>query len=256
MFDNMAKNINYRVLAIDLDGTLIGKDQCISPAVSKSVKRIAEVLDVCILSGRESSDVLAFAKELKLKSPQVSDNGAMILDPLDRTVIWCRALGIENAEKIINLLDAWQIAFIATYIGGTVRDIKSITNQNFIRVSALDLEQHIADKLVSHFYNINYLHVVKVALPYNGMWAVDFTCDGVTKGTAIHRLARILNVTTKEIIAVGDSYNDLPLLKECGLKIAMNDAPYDLRKIADYVAPSVELDGLATAIEQSIFPRL
>jgi HAD superfamily hydrolase (TIGR01484 family) len=252
----MAKNRNYTVLAIDLDGTLIGRDQRISPVVSASVKRISEVLNVCIVSGREPSDVLAFAKELGLKSPQVSDNGAMILDPSDRTVIWYSALGRENAEKIINLLDVWQIAFIASYVGGTVRDVKSIANQDFIRVSALDLEQHIADKLVSHFDDISYLHVVKVSLPYNGMWAVDFTYTGVTKGAAIRRLARILNVPTKEIIAVGDSYNDLPLLKECGLKIAMGDAPYDLKIIADYVAPSVELNGLAVAIEQIIFPKL
>ena len=252
----MVKNKTYAVFAIDLDGTLIGRDQRISPAVAISVKRISEVLNVCILSGREPSDVLAFARELGLRSPQVSDNGAMILDPSDGRIIWYSALGQENAEKIIGLLDAWHIAFIATHVGGTIRNVKSIASQDFIRVSALDLEQDLADKLVSHFQNNSYLHAVKVSLPYNGLWAVDFTCAGVNKGAAIRRLARIFNVSTKEIIAAGDSYNDLPLLKECGLKIAMYDAPCDLKMIADYVAPSVELDGLAVAIEQVIFPKL
>ena len=56
--------------------------------------------------------------------------------------------------------------------------------------------------------------------------------------------------------AVGDSYNDLPLLNVCGLRIAMGDAPEELKAIAHYVAPSAEEDGLAVAIEEYLLPRL
>ena len=58
------------------------------------------------------------------------------------------------------------------------------------------------------------------------------------------------------MIAAGDSYNDLPMLKACGLRIVMGNAPDALKAIADYVAPSVDDDGLATAIEDFVMPKL
>jgi hydroxymethylpyrimidine pyrophosphatase-like HAD family hydrolase len=58
------------------------------------------------------------------------------------------------------------------------------------------------------------------------------------------------------MIAAGDSYNDLPLLEVCGLRIVMGDAPDELKAIADYVAPSIDEDGLAVAIEEFVLPRL
>ena len=61
---------------------------------------------------------------------------------------------------------------------------------------------------------------------------------------------------TSQMIAIGDSYNDLPLLAACGLGIAMGGSPEELRAIADHVAPSVDDDGLAVAIEEHVLPRL
>jgi hydroxymethylpyrimidine pyrophosphatase-like HAD family hydrolase len=73
-----------------------------------------------------------------------------------------------------------------------------------------------------------------------------------TKQHGIIEVARLLNISTKDIIGVGDGYNDFPLLLACGLKIAMGNANEELKKIADFVAPSVEEDGVATVIEKFI----
>ena len=66
----------------------------------------------------------------------------------------------------------------------------------------------------------------------------------------------MINVDFESMVAAGDSYNDIPLLQQCGLGIAMGGAPDELKAIADYVAPTVEEDGLAVAIEEFILPRL
>ena len=66
----------------------------------------------------------------------------------------------------------------------------------------------------------------------------------------------MIGVDAGSMVAAGDSYNDMPLLQVCGLGIAMGNAPDELKAIADYVAPPVEEDGLAVAIEQFIMPRL
>ena len=65
-------------------------------------------------------------------------------------------------------------------------------------------------------------------------------------------VSKLLNIKTKHISGVGDSNNDFPLLLACGLKVAMGNANSDLKQIADFVAPSVEEDGVATVIERFI----
>lgn len=73
-----------------------------------------------------------------------------------------------------------------------------------------------------------------------------------TKKHAVLEVARHLNIKTEEIIGVRDGHNDLSLLMACGLKIAMGNAVREIKSIADYIAPSVEEDGVAHVIEKFI----
>ena len=93
-------------------------------------------------------------------------------------------------------------------------------------------------------------------MPPTQLPTVDFTRAGVTKATAVKELARMLGTRPDMMIAVGDSFNDAPLLEICGLSIAMGQAPDEVKAVADFVAPSVDEDGLAVAIEQFVLPRL
>ena len=243
-------------MVIDLDGTLIGRDQQISARVSTAVRSVSDAVKVSISTGREPSDVIRFATELGLDTPQVSDNGALILDPATGAELWSAPLEPGSARRIISRLQDLELTFIATHPGGTLTGDDEIADWNITRVSALDMEEGPADDLVDYFQSRGDLHVVKVSLPYNGMWAVDLTRTGVNKATAVRRLAAMLGIDTGRIIAAGDSYNDLSLLETCGLGIAMGDSPDELKAIADYVAPSVDEDGLAVAIEEFVLPRL
>ena len=62
----------------------------------------------------------------------------------------------------------------------------------------------------------------------------------------------MLNIKTDEIIGIGDGYNDFPLLMACGLKVAMGNAVEELKAIADYIAPSVEEDGVVDVINKFV----
>ena len=246
----------WAALVLDLDGTLIGRDQQISTRVSAAVRKVSDTIRVSISTGREPSDVIRFARELGLDTPQVSDNGALMLDPTTEEELWSAPLEPDSAKRIINRLQHLRLPFIATHPGGTLTADDEIADWNITRVSALDMEEKPADDLVTYFQSSLDLHVVKVSLPYNGMWAVDLTRTGVNKATAVRRLSAMLDIDTSRMIAAGDSYNDLPLLETCGLGIAMGDAPDELKAIADCVAPSVDEDGLAVAIEEFVIPRL
>jgi HAD superfamily hydrolase (TIGR01484 family) len=252
----MLLNNGYSTLILDLDGTLIGRDERISPRVAEAVGKLKGRLKVSIATGREPADVLRFARQLGLTAPQVSDNGALVLDPADGREVWSAPLAPREAERVVTHLHGMKVAFIATHPGGTVTSFAQIDHWNITRVSGLDMEEALADELIASFATSRELHVVKVFLPYNGKWAVDFTRVGVNKATAARVLAQMFDTSLSSIIAAGDSYNDLPLLQVCGLRIVMGHAPDELKSIADYVAPTVDEDGLAVAIEEFVLPRL
>lgn len=250
------RHSTYAAVVIDLDGTLIGRDEHVSPVVAEAVAELAAIVPVSIASGREPSDVLRFAAQLGLKAPQVSDNGAVILDPGSGRTLQSFPMPARPAEVVVRRLDRLQISFIATHAEGTAVALAEIPSWDLARVSALDLDEAGADRIAAEFDGASDLHVVKASLPYNGLWAVDFTGAGIDKGTAVRRVAEMLGTETERMVAIGDSYNDVSMLRECGLAIAMGDSPQQVKAVADHLAPAVDEDGLAVAIQQFVFPRL
>ena len=253
-----------KAVILDLDGTLIGPDERITPVVKDAVGRLARRLPVAIATGREASDVARYAVELGLASPQICDGGATILDPATQEHIWRRPLKPESAQRVMARLEEMGSAFIATHTTGSIRDYGQVPHWDLTRISALDLQEEAAAELAAslpgksagELDGENDIQTVKVFLPYNGLWAVDFTRRGVDKALAAKQLAQMWSVSPREMAAVGDSYNDLPLLHACGWRIAMGNAAEDVRAIAHYVAPPVEADGLAEAISQYLMPRV
>ncbi len=242
--------MKIRAAVIDLDGTLIGQNEQISPRVYRAVTRLSQLVPVSIATGREAGHTIKYARQLGLTTPQICDGGAAILNPSNGRSIWTRPLPPAQAQDIILALRSREVEFIATYPGGSFTDYAGITHWNMVRISALDLDEEGADELVSCFSADPGLNVVKVFLPYNGFWAVDYTSCRVDKAAAALHLAGLYQVAAGDIMAAGDSYNDIPLLRMCGLGVAMCNAPDELKAIADYVAPPVEEDGLAVAIEE------
>ena len=245
-----------RAAVLDLDGTIIGPNQKISPEVRETVTRLAGRMPVFIATGREPADVLRYSLELGLTAPQVCDGGANILDPVRGVSVWTAPLGPANSEAVVTRLREMGAAFVATHASGTASTFDDVPNWDLIRVSALDLDERAADGLAESFNGNKDMHVIKAILPYNGLWAVDFTLAGVDKASGVSRVGQILGVDLSNIVAAGDSYNDLPMLKACGFGIAMGNAPQAVKTAADFIAPSVEDDGLAAAIREYVIPRI
>lgn len=247
---------DYRALILDLDGTLIGPDERISPRVAGAVKEVALKIGVSIATGRETGDILKYAGELGLTWPQISDNGAMIIDPSSGDILWSAPLGEELSRKAMRPIIESGCEFFATHAGGAITDLANLDTWELTRVSALDLDGETADAMMESMAGESGLDMVKVWLPYNRLWAVDFTRNGVHKGSALRVLCEMTGVAPSQTIAVGDSFNDKPLLDTAGLGIAMGNAPQEVRNAARHTVPPVEQDGLAHAIERHILPLL
>ena len=241
-------------LILDLDGTLLGPDERITRAVVEAVHHVSSMIPVCIATGRERSDVLKYSNELRLRAPQMSDNGAMILDPVTGEALWGAPLGEDLAKRaMLPILESgWE--FIATHPSGTISDTARLDRWDQTRISALDLEESVADGVVERMSGEAGLEAVKVWLPYNGLWAVDFTRRGVNKGSSLLELCGLLRVEPSRTIAVGDSFNDVPMLRTCGLGIAMGGSPKEVRDVAAHIVGSVGEDGVAEAIERYVLP--
>ncbi|PKB80029.1 MAG: hypothetical protein BZY88_10280 [SAR202 cluster bacterium Io17-Chloro-G9] len=245
-----------KAAALDLDGTIIGADERISEPVQRAIEQLAAIIPVFIATGREPDDVLNYARQLGLSTPQVSDGGAAILDPASGKPVWTAPLGPANAKEIVERLQKTGANFLATHLQGTFKDPELFPDWDLVRVSALDMDEAVADGVASHFTGHPTIDVVKARLPYNGLWAVDFTVTGVDKATGLSQVGDTLGVPISGMAAVGDSYNDLPMFRASGLSIAMGDAPPEVKAAADFVAPSVEQDGLAVAIRDFVLPRI
>ena len=249
-------NVQIKAAALDLDGTIIGPDECITPAVKVAIARLSARIPVFIATGREPHDVFNYARQLGLTNPQLSDGGAAILDPVTGRHIWSANLGPELAPEVLGLIEQLDAHFVATHVQGTFRRVIDIPDWDIVRISALDLSREAAEALTTRFRSHPRISVILASLPYNGLWAVDFTQSGVDKGSGIARMGEMLGVHPANMACVGDSYNDLPMLRACGLPIAMGEAPEELVALASHVAPTVGENGLAHAIDHYILPRV
>jgi hypothetical protein len=254
---------------LDLDGTLLRSDQTIAEPVADAVGRLKDRVPVSIATGRERLEAIQFATELELSASQICDGGAVIFDMPDGDVHWSQPLSVTAVEAVMAALESAGSLFFATHpngvytnLDGEVADLPWVTTDPteaegvaFTRISALDLPEREARNLAVALGRLG-LHTARAYLPYNGLWAVDFTHPDANKGTAVARVARSAGVAPANCIAIGDSHNDLPMLQACGLAIAMGEAPSVVIAAADHVVPSVRTDGLARAIDEIVMPLL
>ena len=127
-------NITIKAAALDLDGTIIGPDERITPAVKDAVARLSARIPVFIATGREPHDVFNYAQQLGLTGPQLSDGGAAILDPVACTHIWSANLGPELASEVLTLIGELDARFVATHVQGTFRRVSDIPDWDIVRI--------------------------------------------------------------------------------------------------------------------------
>ncbi len=264
--------MKFEALLLDLDGTILRPDQVISDDVAKAISSIRERIPVCILTGRELAEVLDYASILGLKTPQACDAGSTIVSASSHKVLWAVSLSTHEVNLILDELKTSKLEFFATRPDGVNTNIDSDSYEKksnwinsdwddakrygFTRISALNLSAQDASALEDRLSCNSNINVAKAFLPYNGLWAVDFTHDNVNKGTAATKIAEFLGQDLGSFVAVGDSYNDKPMLDCVGFSVAMGNAPDSMTASVDYIAPTVEEDGLAVVINEVVIPGL
>ncbi len=277
-----------RLIAIDLDGTTVGESNQMTPAVQQAIQAAQEKgVQVAIATGRMFQSALRFyqtiaPKEERLRNaltlPLLTYQGALIKDPTTEKIY--RHLTVSR-EAALQLLDYFEqpelhdLLSIHFYINDLlyVREITSETElyaqrsqiQPFAvgdlrrmlvdheptKILALCHDPAVIDRLLSSLrqqYTPAELYFTKSVATF-----FEATHPLVNKGTAVRYLAEeMLELRPENVMAIGDNFNDLEMIQYAGIGVAMGTAPDAVKTAAHWVAPDVESDGAAVAIERFV----
>ncbi len=246
---------------LDIDGTTVPYDYEALPSdrVTEAIRKAQEKVAVCLATGRSYGFILSILKKLNMHSGYVIvDMGARVVDIATEELLYDRPIEDEDVHAVIDVFEKEGITYYLKQKLHTTR----FTNkphkkgQAFKKVYMFYTEEDCslekAEEIEKELSKYPSLTVHKTRHKNPNKYGFNITHVNATKLRGIEILMEKLNLKREEIIGVGDNYNDFPLLMASGFKVAMGNAVEDLKAIADYIAPSVDEDGVADVIEKFI----
>jgi Cof subfamily protein (haloacid dehalogenase superfamily) len=265
-------NSRKRLVAFDVDGTLVGRDLTISAGVRSAVARMQKAgATGCLVTGRMYRASVPFARELGFDAPLICYQGAAIIDPATDDVLAHTALANELVLELVALAETDRMhlqlyrndeyycetrnRFSELYASLAMTQPVIVPSlREAFAYSPATKAVIVADEPIAARYAEKLRGVfdgranVTRSLPE----FVEVLDPSVDKGVALRFVAARLGIGIDETIAIGDSWNDAPLLQAAGLAIAMGSSPPELREIADSVVGDIAHDGVAEAIDKYV----
>ncbi len=264
----------YKALIVDFDGTLVDENFYLSPRVKDAIINLVKKgIVFSIATGRLYQGIVKeICESLHLSSPQIVNGGARITDPKTNKSIWSEYFPKNSAISLIKYFSDKSYNFgiegedfvfkpktkptayreDINVVGIKDVDYSKILKMVLFDVALIDDPAKVEEQLNNLYPELHFVRSRKQGSPY----VLDITSAKATKHLAILELSKILNIDPKEMIGVGDGYNDYPLLSVCGFKVAMENAPKELKDIADLIIPSVEDDGLLMVVDHLLKNKL
>lgn len=246
--------MRYKAIIFDVDGTLIPnkKEGLPSQKVIDAVSRAQEKTHVGVATARPLFAIKKILMTLKLSGPSIINGGAQIINAKTKKILWEKAIEKSDALAICHLLLRYSRVI---YISDGERDIQfsdSYVPQKPFQIFVEAQKEEVAREIIETISQIPRVSCYSIVSWTKGKFDVVMNHAEATKLHGVFEVAKILKIHPKEIIGVGNGYNDFPLLSACGLKISMEDAPAELKEIADYIAPPVEEDGVVDIIKKFV----
>ena len=265
----------YRLLAIDLDGTLLTPQKFITPRTQKALFQAAEMgITIVIATGQTFQVLRQVCAGLHLTAPQIIENGAIIADIQHGTVLHEQLLPAEYILPALDTLRSLGLyrvyhTFQCVYVDNNtprarnwyrpplsppveIADVASIYPQPCIKIVGVGEVETLREKrreLERIFDGTLYVTQSSPDL-------VELLHPAVSKGNALRAIAADLGIAPAEVVAIGDNHNDIGMLRFAGLGVAMGHAHAEVKAAADYVTLSNAEEGVAAVIEEVILPSL
>ncbi len=244
----------YKALILDVDGTILsGRSSLPSERVRVAIKKAQGKLHVGLATSRPVFENLKnIFSYLDLNGPSIINAGATVIDPRTFKILWEKRMLKEDIETVYQASLRIGVDFLMTTNENNLKIGKKTKLNNVLQMWAHAVEPELGEILIKEISNIPTIAPVRVPSWETSKVDIVITHASATKHHGLAKVAELLGIKPKLMIGVGDGYNDFPLLLACGKKIAMGNAVSELKEIADYIAPTVEEDGVADIIERFI----
>ena len=271
----MGLSKKYKLLVIDVDGTLSDKQGIISEENKKALARAnAAGIQVSLCTGRAVKACTKILSQLALDGYHIFFDGALVCnpetweevytDPIDKELVRQMAEYLHRIEINMDIYSAgqyfieretWATEIRRTFYGlePILVDFMSLWQQERIIKGTLVVASH-EEKARAHDFYLHFKNSLNFSFTKTPAYPeVDFInvlAPDVSKGIALKALAAFLGIPLAEVAAMGDGANDIPLLTTAGLAIAMDNASAEVKAVADYVTLDVDHSGVAAAIDK------
>ena len=263
--------MNYKLLAADMDGTLLNNDSVMTERTKRAVlAAIAKGVLFVPSTGRPLRGVAWLNALFPEDLPFVIFNGAMAVTGKSKKILYSQSLAYRHAKEIFDLGTARDIPVIfwiderlyANRECEATRMYQEITGAEMqvapgmhgmegqgitkmIWIAPPEEALRYQAELRDRFRGTVNCHTSR---PY----LLEFVDAGASKARALEEIGSIYGIDKSEMIAVGDSYNDTSMLEYAGLGVAMGNAPDDIKKICQHTTLRNDEDGVAALIEHFI----
>lgn len=269
--------MKYKAVAFDMDGTLLTSNRLILPeTVSIIEKIITKGIKVILVSGRHHTLIYPYCYQLKLSTPAICCNGSYLYDFAKQQNFAAKPMTKTQAKSLLKLVNQYgihtliytdkvmnyevldeHIKEILVWVSSLPKflqpEIKKVDSLN-----ALIDEANSIFKFATSSHNLTTLHqfsdevMAKNEFSCEWSWSnrADVAVIGSTKGNGLKHWAEHENIALSEIVAFGDSYNDISMFKTAGLGIAMGNADDEVKAQADYSIGDNNSPSIAAELEK------
>ena len=270
----MSAPLRYRLVVVDLDGTVRSRRLGIPPGVRAAVADARDLgVRVCVATGRMWRSAEPWVRMLGADPPTILYNGGQVFDFAAGRTLYERLLPRDAARAALTLVRADPHVQPHLYVADRVYvERRHPLTEAYAADDGLTYEivPSLDDLLEDDPHKILIIGaaerietlgaVVRSAgLPVHAVQSepvyLEILPPGVSKGAALHAMLDGLGITSSETIAIGDNWNDAEMIEAAGLGVAMGSAPVGLRSRADFVCGTAEEEGVRKVIERFVLRR-
>lgn len=248
----------YKALITDLDGTAVmissdGSD--VDGKTRHAVKQAQQRgFKLACATGREWRFARPVIDSLGFVSPCIIEGGTRIVEPATGKTLWEKYLDPDTPAAILDIFkreaESGLLMISADDARPPLHTVNSVP-EKLRYIYLLSVREQVAIKIINSI-NASGSIIAHMTPSWDGDGLVDIHVTHVeaTKEHAIQVWQEMENIAKRETIGLGDSGNDLPIFQSAGLKVAVENARHELKELADYIAPSVQENGLAYVIDR------
>ncbi|CAM4080160.1 HAD family hydrolase [Saccharibacillus endophyticus] len=239
---------DYKLLALDMDGTLLNDDHQVSEETAKWIRRaIKEGFHVCLSTGRAAMHALPYAVELGLETPMVTVNGSEVWKAPHE--LHFRALmDVELIRKMHALAEeygVWFWAYTTERLYNRDHWPENLEEQEWLKFGYNTKDHDVLHHILLRLQDMGGLQITN-----SSMDNLEINPGGISKASGIQQVCDLLGITMEQVIAVGDSLNDIAAIQAAGLGVAMGNAQEAVKELADITVAGNNEDGIVQVIRE------